>query len=226
VAGDVPVVAGAVTVVVGAVTVVAGAVTVVAGAVTVVAGAVTVVAGAVTVVAGAVTVWREPSLLSPEPSLLWREPSLLSPEPSLLSLDIILERDGLLSQWRSSRIDMCRRAGDDIQKVLEQDVDVLLSPEMSLLSSDIVLKEVMVRQVNYKLRHLDLETDTVHDSDSIPVPTRVFAICMWHVLEKKVGVVQLCQPFFFNLNNFFINFEVNRSIPSDLPIRCWVGQNA
>jgi len=135
---------------------VAGDVPVVAGAVTVVVGAVTVVREpsllwqerhccrrAVTVVAGAV------HCLSPEPSLLWRkpyccrrsrhccgEPSLLSPEPSLLSLDIILERDGLLSNGGVSRIDMCRRAGDDIQKVLEQDVDVMLSPEMSLLSSE------------------------------------------------------------------------------------------
>jgi len=80
----------------------------------------------------------------------------------------------------------------------------LLSPEMSLLSSDIVLKEVMVRQVK-------LQTPTFGSRDRhsntiqivFPVPTRVFAICMWHVLEKKVGVVQLLPTFFFNLNNFF-----------------------
>jgi len=67
----------------------------------------------------------------------------------------------------------------------------------------------MVRQVNYKLRHLDLETDTVHDSDSIPCTN--MGVCNMYVAcaRKKSGCGATVPTFFFNLNNFFINFEVN-----------------
>src|SRR5882724_1209885 len=82
----------------------------------------------------------ELSLLWREPSLLWREPSLLSPEPSLLSLDIILERDGLLSNGGVAELTCAGELVMTSKKFLNRMLMSLLSPEMSLLSSDIVFE--------------------------------------------------------------------------------------
>src|SRR5882724_5201575 len=75
----------------------------------------------------------ELSLLWREPSLLWQEPSLLSPEPSLLSLDIILERDGLLSNGGVAELTCAGELVMTSKKFLNRMLMSLLSPEMSLM---------------------------------------------------------------------------------------------
>jgi len=138
----------------------------VAGDVPVVAGAVTVVVGVSLLWREPSLLWQErhccrrsrhhcgePSLLSPEPSLLWRAVTVVAgavtvvagavtvvAEPSLLSLDIILERDGLLSNGGVAELTCAGELVMTSKKFLNRMLMSLLSPEMSLLSSDIVFE--------------------------------------------------------------------------------------